>query len=247
MVEDAAQAHGATFGGRRAGTMGDAGCFSFYPGKNLGAFGDGGAIVTNDAELASKVRAWRSWGATKKYHHELKGGNSRLDALQAAVLTAKLSRLDEWNARRRIVAAKYSELLSGTGDLVLPDMGRSEESVWHLYVVQTSRRDELHAWLNERGVAAGMHYPVPLPLMPAYRELATQAESVPCAVRLASRVLSLPIFPELRERSVVAVCALIATFFREAEGGAEKQPAVASLGEHRPALGVGPSVEEPKA
>jgi dTDP-4-amino-4,6-dideoxygalactose transaminase len=157
VVEDTAQAHGAYYKGRRAGSMGIAGCFSFYPGKNLGAFGDGGAVCTNNKDLADKIKFWQNWGAVKKYHHELKGGNSRLDAIQAAVLGVKLKYLDENNSLRRNLADRYTARLSKEcPEVKVPSCASDVVHVWHLYVVQVPRRDDLLAFLHKNGVMAGL-------------------------------------------------------------------------------------------
>ncbi|MBZ0251701.1 MAG: DegT/DnrJ/EryC1/StrS family aminotransferase, partial [Candidatus Methylomirabilis sp.] len=183
VVEDACQAHGAVYKGRRAGTMGDAGCFSFYPGKNLGAYGDGGAVVTNSDGLADELLYWRNWGSRVKYHHEVKGLNSRLDTLQAAVLGVKLRRLDAWNGLRRRWAGLYGERLAGVGDLKLPETPSDGEHVWHLYVVETDARDALLASLHEQGVGAGIHYPIPIHELGAYKELGLSPGDLPVASR----------------------------------------------------------------
>merc|ERR1719428_1554437 len=158
VIEDASQAHGALYKGKRAGSMGDVGCFSLYPGKNLGAYGDAGVLVTDNEELCTKITWWRSWGAMKKYHHELKGGNSRLDTIQAAVCDVKLKYLDGWNAKRRKIADDYTEKLQGVGDLVTPKTPPETTPVWHQYVVRTEKRDALLKVLNDSGIGAGIHY-----------------------------------------------------------------------------------------
>ncbi len=198
VIEDAAQAHGATYKGRRCGSIGDLGCFSFYPGKNLGAYGDGGAVVTRDAALAEKIRHLRNWGQKAKYVHTEKGYNSRLDTVQAAVLRVKLRRLAEWNDLRRRAAARYCDLLAGTG-LTLPNVASWASPVWHLFVVQTDDRPRLQQALDAANVVHGIHYPVPIHLQEAYRDLRYGPGSFPVAESLATRVLSLPMFPEIRE------------------------------------------------
>lgn len=202
VVEDAAQAHGARHRGRRCGSFGRAAAFSFYPAKNLGAFGDGGAVTTQDAALAARVAALRNYGSTEKYRHEEAGENSRLDALQAVVLSAKLRRLDAWNARRRAIAARYSEALAGVGDLVLPAPAPATEPVWHQYVVRTGRRDALLAALRARGVGCGIHYPIPIHLQPAYAGAGWAEGDFPVAERCSREVLSLPMYPELDDAQV---------------------------------------------
>ena len=222
VVEDTAQAHGAFYKGRRAGSIGNAGCFSFYPGKNLGAFGDGGCICTNDDEIARKVVEWRSWGAKKKYVHDVKGGNSRLDSIQAAVLSVKLLYLDEWNQARRHAAAHYITLLQDMcakfpqAELVLPQCAGDDETrhVWHLFCVQVNRRDELLKHLNQNGVGAGVHYPVPIHELGAYsKETKEYEESLVECKAAAPRLLSLPMFPEITAVQISRVCDLIENFF----------------------------------
>lgn len=193
VIEDAAQAHGARYKGRRAGSLGDAAAFSFYPGKNLGALGDAGAITTDDDELAERVRMLRNYGSRRKYHHDLPGLNSRLDSLQAAVLRIKLTRLDEYNDRRRAVAAQYLGDLRGPLDL--PVVPESCEPVWHLFVVRHANRDTLQSRLAEAGVETIIHYPIPPHRTGAYRAMA--GAELPVADRLADEVLSLPIGPHL--------------------------------------------------
>jgi dTDP-4-amino-4,6-dideoxygalactose transaminase len=196
VIEDAAQAHGARYRGRRCGSLGDAAGFSFYPGKNLGALGDGGAITTNDNDLAERVRMLRNYGSSKKYVNEVAGFNSRLDELQAALLRVKLARLDEWNDRRRVVAAAYYKELAGTG-LALPFVPDWVEPVWHLYVVCCQDRDAVTARLDRSGIGWLIHYPVPPHLQGAYRNLGYRAGDFPVAERMTREVLSLPMGPHL--------------------------------------------------
>ena len=170
IIEDAAQAHGARYAGERAGTVGTMGCFSFFPGENLGAYGDAGMVTTDDPALKAKLEALRAYGAPKKYHHPMIGYNSRLDTLQAAVLLAKLPHLEAWNEARRAVARKYNALLAGVGDLTLPELPPADEHVFHLYVVRTCARDKLLACLHDAGIAAGIHYPTPVHLHGAYAD-----------------------------------------------------------------------------
>jgi dTDP-4-amino-4,6-dideoxygalactose transaminase len=193
IVEDACQAHGASREGVRAGT-GAAAAFSFYPGKNLGAMGDAGALVTEDTELADVVRALREHGQGKKYEHNRIGWTARLDTIQAAFLLRKLPLLDSWNEQRRVAADLYSEGLEGIGDIVLPD-GRDRGQVWHLYVIRTGDRDGLATHLAEHGIATGRHYPEPPHLSRAYESLGFASGSFPVAERLSQEVLSLPMFP----------------------------------------------------
>src|SRR5260221_7214589 len=195
LIEDAAQAHGAERAGRRAGTLGDAAAFSFYPAKNLGALGDAGAVVTNDATVAGRIRLLRNYGSAAKYRHDTKGVNSRMDPLQAAFLAVKLAHLDEWNARRRRVAQIYLDGLKEVADVSLPTTFEGIFSAWHLFVVRHPRRDEFAARLRRAGIDTIVHYPIPPHLSPAYRELGYAAGSLPVAETLARAVLSLPIGP----------------------------------------------------
>lgn len=208
VIEDACQAHGARYKGQRVGSLGDAAAFSFYPAKNLGAYGDGGMVVTNDAEVAGQIRILRDYGQTTKYHHALLGFNHRLDTLQAAVLRVKLRRLDDWNAARRRLAARYDDLLRSL-PVTSPAQAPYGESVYHLYVVQAQDRDGLRRFLGEHGVATGMHYPIPVHLQPAYRGLDHRPGDFPVTEHLAGRILSLPIYPELSERAISHVAALV--------------------------------------
>ncbi|HKS28035.1 MAG TPA: DegT/DnrJ/EryC1/StrS family aminotransferase, partial [Pyrinomonadaceae bacterium] len=204
VIEDAAQAHGALYKGRPVGTSGRAATFSFYPGKNLGAYGEGGAVVTNDEAVARRVRLLRDHGSERKYHHEIIGYNFRLEGIQGAVLSVKLRHLDRWNELRREHAARYNSLLEGAG-LVLPKEMSYSRHVYHLYVVQAEGRDALQANLTERGVQTGIHYPVPIHLQPAYAFLGHTRGSFPETERQAERVLSLPMFPELTDEQINTV------------------------------------------
>ena len=214
IVEDAAQAHGARRDGRAAGATGLVGAFSFYPGKNLGAMGDAGALVTDSAPLADKVRALREHGQTAKYKHELEGWTARLDTIQALVLLRKLPLLDGWNEERRMAAAWYTDALADVGDIRTPAVPDGSEPVWHLFVVRTRRREELADFLRSRGVGTGVHYPEPPHLMPPYSHLGYRRGSFPVAEELAQEVLSLPMFPGISEEQVTAVVDSIAAFFR---------------------------------
>jgi dTDP-4-amino-4,6-dideoxygalactose transaminase len=214
IIEDAAQAHGARRDGRPAGVTGLAGAFSFYPGKNLGAMGDAGALVTDSAALAEKTRALREHGQTAKYKHELEGWTARLDTIQALVLLRKLPMLDGWNEERRAAAAWYGEALAGVGDIRVPAVPDGSEPVWHLFVVRTRRREELAEFLRSRGIGTGVHYPEPPHLMPPYAHLGYSRGSFPVAEELAEEVLSLPMFPGIGEEQVAAVVDSIAAFFR---------------------------------
>jgi dTDP-4-amino-4,6-dideoxygalactose transaminase len=205
IIEDAAQAHGATWRNRRAGALGCAGCFSFYPGKNLGAFGDAGAVVTSDPDLAARIRCIRDHGRAPGSHHrhELIGMNSRLDALQAAVLTAKLARLDAWTDARRSLAAKYRAALAG-GPVRLLDELPSARGVYHLAVVRVRRRESVRQRLTKMGIQTGIHYPAPCHRQTPYRRYA--AAPLPVAEQAADEVLSLPIFPHMTDAQVDRVC-----------------------------------------
>jgi dTDP-4-amino-4,6-dideoxygalactose transaminase len=197
IVEDAAQAQGAKRNGRGAGTFGVAAGTSFYPGKNLGAYGDGGAVTTSSDEIAAKVRALRNYGSEVKYHHPETGFNSRLDTLQAVVLLAKLKRLAAWNEARRAAARRYDELLAGVPGIVLPRTAEGNEHIWHLYVVRVPRRDEVLKKLNADGIGAGIHYPVPVHLQGAFKHLGHKPGDFPIAERTSSEILSLPMFGEI--------------------------------------------------
>jgi dTDP-4-amino-4,6-dideoxygalactose transaminase len=206
VIGDAAQAHGASYHDRPIGALGDAACFSFYPGKNLGAYGDAGAVVTNDAEIAQRVAMRRDHGRTKKYEHEIEGRNSRLDGLQAAVLSVKLRHLETWTRLRRDHAAHYDETLRGVTGLELPPVVERARSVYHLYVVRTAHRDLVHAYLREHGVGAGIHYPVPLHLQPAYARLGHRRGDFPVAETHCARCLSIPMYAELAAEQIDTVC-----------------------------------------
>jgi dTDP-4-amino-4,6-dideoxygalactose transaminase len=217
VVEDACQAHGATRDGLGAGSVGAAGAFSFYPGKNLGAFGDAGALVSNDSDLAGRVRALREHGQRAKYVHELEGYTARLDSLQALVLSQKLQWLATWNAERALAAEFYNERLTGVGDLRLPPVPTGSTPVWHLYVVRTAERERLAAFLADQGIGTGRHYPVPVHLAPAYASLGYSEGSFPIAEGLARDLLSLPLFPGITTEQLEAVVAAVGSFF--ARGG----------------------------
>ena len=208
LIEDAAQAHGARCRGQRIGAHGDAVCWSFYPGKNLGAMGDAGAVTTNDPEIADRVRLLGNYGSRKKYVNEAQGLNSRLDPLQAAILRVKLACLDEWTARRKRIAAAYTEHLSKTS-LVLPSVPDWADPVWHLYVVRSPDRDNLQQHLAEADIATLIHYPIPPHLQNAYKDLGLAPDSLPLARRLANEVLSLPIGPHLEATAPKRVKAAI--------------------------------------
>ncbi len=204
VIEDAAQAHGARYKGRRVGSLGDAAGFSFYPGKNLGAVGDGGAVTTNDAELAEKVRVLCNYGSKVKYHNEVKGFNSRLDELQAAFLREKLKVLDIWNARRKQTAAEYLKCLDGL-KLGLPHVPEWADPVWHLFVVRSPQREALQSHLASQGVSTMIHYPIPPHMQPAYSELNIKQGCLPIAEAIHREVLSLPIGPHASAEGINAV------------------------------------------
>ena len=209
VIEDACQAHGAEYRGRPVGTFGDAAGFSFYPGKNLGAYGDGGAITTNDDTLAIRLRALRDYGQSVKYHHEFKGFNSRLDTVQAAILRVKLKRLAAWNDARRRAAAAYAAGLKSIG-IEPPREVSHGKHVWHLYVIQVADRARVMQRLADAGVASSIHYPVPVHLQKAYAELGYRRGSLPVAEAAADRILSLPMFPELTQEQVSEVVGTLA-------------------------------------
>lgn len=214
IVEDAAQAHGAMDAdGRRAGAFGVAGCFSFHPSKNLGAFGDAGLVTTDDAAIAHALTELRNLGKATKYEVRHVAPNTKLDTLQAAVLRIKLRRLDEWNARRRALAARYRNALSGVGDLRLPTDPGGEAHVYHLFVARTSHRDELRAFLKENGVNAGVHYPIPPHRQPLGVDLGYAPGSLPVTEAAAREVISLPIAPELTDAEIGSVCERVRAFF----------------------------------
>jgi len=197
VIEDACQAHGATYKGKKAGSMALAGCFSFYPGKNLGAFGEGGAMVTGDEALADRVRKLRDHGQSRKYYHDMEGYNGRLDAIQAGVLRIKLKRLAEWNRSRHVNAQIYDQLLADLPGVETTREADSTTSAYHLYVIRVDDRDGLQQFLSEKGVATGLHYPMPLHLQKAYAHMGHKKGDFPATEKVADRLLSLPMFPEL--------------------------------------------------
>ncbi len=211
VVEDAAQAHGAKIGGRRVGSLGRIGCFSFYPGKNLGGYGEGGALVTNDPAIAETARMLRDHAQQERYRHETIGYNYRMDGFQGAVLDVKLRRLDEWNAARRRHASSYRRRLADISSLTLPAEAPDTESAWHLFVIESDRRDLLSRRLSARHIDTGLHYPVPVHLQPAYAHLGLRPGSFPASERLANRCLSLPMYAELTEQQIETVCSAVET------------------------------------
>jgi dTDP-4-amino-4,6-dideoxygalactose transaminase len=212
VIEDAAQAHGARYGGKAAGALGDAAGWSFYPGKNLGAMGDAGAVTTNDEAIADRVRVLRNYGSRTKYFNEVKGYNSRLDPLQAAFLRVKLRHLDDWNARRAIVARTYSKALAGARDLALPEVGTGIEPAWHIYAVLHPRRDELQRHLAAEGIGTLIHYPVPPHLSEAYAGAGYKQGDYPLAESLAQTVLSLPVGPHMTTEQIEQVIEAVRQF-----------------------------------
>ena len=213
LIEDAAQAHGAKYKGRRTGSLGDAAAFSFYPTKNLGAIGDGGAVTTNDLALADRIRALRNYGSREKYLNELPGFNSRLDELQAALLRVKLSKLDQWNSRRAEIVQHYARKLAAVRQVVLPHVTSMSEPVWHLFVVRSRSRDALQRHLQAEGIGSLIHYPIPPHRSGAYAKLAIPQHEFPITEALAGELLSLPIWSQMTVKSVEAVSQVVADFF----------------------------------
>lgn len=207
VIEDACQAHGATYKGKPVGSLGHAAAFSFYPGKNLGAYGDAGAVVTSDTKVAESLKMLRNYGSAQKYHHEMRGFNRRLDTLQAAVLRVKLPYLEAWSVARRRQAKLYSELLEDS--VLVPTEADYARSVYHLYVVRVKNREELQANLQAQGVSTGIHYPIPVHLQPAYQDLGYQQGNFPITERYAKEILSLPMYPELTSSLVRHVAGAI--------------------------------------
>lgn len=197
VIEDAAQAHGAEYKGRRAGSIGDLGCFSFYPGKNLGAYGEGGAVTTNNASFDKAVRILRDWGAEKRYHHDLKGFNYRMEGIQGAVLGVKMKYIEEWTEKRRTAAKEYRRLLSSHPAIRLPVEGGDRRHVQHVFALFVANRDKVLKKLNDAGIGAGIHYPIPVHLQECFIELEYKAGDFPNAEKIGAEELSLPIFPEI--------------------------------------------------
>ncbi|MDX9906525.1 MAG: DegT/DnrJ/EryC1/StrS family aminotransferase [Bacteroidales bacterium] len=214
VIEDACQAHDAEYKTKKAGTMGAAGCFSFYPGKNLGAFGEAGAVTTDDDRLAAAIRMFRDHGQAKKYHHSIIGWNCRMDGIQGAVLAVKLKHLRTWTEGRRKNAALYTSLLRNLDELALPVEADFARHVYHIYAIRTERRDALLNFLQGRGIGCGIHYPVPIHLQEAYRHMGHKSGDFPIAEKLAATTLSLPMFPELTEEQITYVADAIHKFFR---------------------------------
>jgi dTDP-4-amino-4,6-dideoxygalactose transaminase len=213
VVEDNAQAHGATFNGRMTGNWGHINATSFYPGKNLGAFGDAGGITTNDAQLADKAKVLRNYGSHKKYYNETIGFNMRLDECQAAFLNLKLKYINEWTYQRQQVAAWYNEALAGVGDLILPKVANGATHVYHLYVIRTAERNKLQEYLTANNIGTLIHYPVPPHLQDAYQHLQYKKGDFPLAEEIAETCLSLPVWPGMEQKHVESVCGCIVKFF----------------------------------
>lgn len=216
VIEDACQAHGAEYKGRRAGSLGDAAAFSFYYSKNLGAYGEGGFVATNDSEVARKVRMIRDHGSERRYYHDMIGLNGRLDEIQAVVLRAKLPHLNGWNESRRSNAALYKELLQGSA-VVTPTESAYNRHIYHLYVLRAPKRDELQAWLKNQGIFTGIHYPVPIHLQPAMKSLGYKVGDLPITEQAVTEILSLPMFAELTDEEVKTVVDAVKGFY--ASGG----------------------------
>lgn len=215
LIEDCAQSHFTKFNGQNVGTFGIASTFSFYPGKNLGAYGDAGCILTNDDELAEKCRMYANHGALKKHHHQIEGINSRLDGLQASILSAKLPHLQNWNSSRFKNAVLYNELLKGISSIQLPVVRENTTHTFHLYVIRAEKRNELQEYLNTMGVETAIHYPTPLPLLNAYKYLGKSSADFPVASDYMNKILSLPMYPELSKESIEYIVNCIIKFYQK--------------------------------
>jgi len=216
VVEDSAQAHGARYKNKRAGSIGNIAAFSFYPGKNLGAYGEGGAVITSDPKLDKAVRILRDHGSEKKYYYDTLGYNARLEGIQGAVLNVKLKHLDKWNKERRRVALTYNEYLKDA-PVKVPSLHEDHEQVFHVYVIESEKRDELQTYLKENSVPSIIHYPVPVHLQKAYEHLDYRAGDFPVTEKLCDEVMSLPIYPEMKEEQIAYVAGTIKKFFNEAK------------------------------
>lgn len=214
LIEDCAQAHFAEYDGQKVGTFGVAGTFSFFPGKNLGAYGDAGAIITNDDDFAMKARMYANHGALIKHKHEIEGINSRLDGMQAAILSVKLKHISEWNNKRLQNAILYNKLLSGVDGIAIPQIRENVKHVFHLYVIRVADREALQKHLAEKGISTGIHYPTPLPLLPAYKYLNHMPSDFPIASDYMDKILSLPMFPELTEEMIACVAGEVRLFVK---------------------------------
>ena len=215
LIEDCAQSHFSELNGRRAGLAGIAGSFSFYPGKNLGAYGDAGCIITNDDQLAEKCRMFANHGALKKHQHQLEGINSRMDGIQAAILSAKLPHILKWTEQRIANAALYQKHLSGISEIVLPNIRSNSKHTFHLYVIRAKDRDDLMDYLKKNEIETAIHYPTPLPLLPAYNYLGKTNIDFPVSDKLAKEILSLPMYPELNEEKIVYIANSIKAFYKK--------------------------------
>ena len=224
VIEDACQAHGAEYDGKRAGSLADMGCFSFYPGKNLGAYGEGGMVTTNNPEFARTIRMLRDWGAEKKYHHVLKGYNMRLEGMQGAILRVKLKYLDQWTAARRTAADRYGKLLGQAG-IAAPVAKANVRHVYHIYAIRTANRAQLMEALQAKGVSTGIHYPFPVHTLEAYADLGYKQGDFPHSEKAAAEELSLPMYPELQADAQEQVVATLAELYPQANGAAK--PALA--------------------
>jgi dTDP-4-amino-4,6-dideoxygalactose transaminase len=213
LVEDAAQAHLAEYNGKKVGGIGISAAFSFYPGKNLGAYGEAGALTTNDNEIARKARMFRDQGQSEKYHHDSYGHNYRMEAIQGAVLGVKLKYLPQWTAQRRAVAGKYRQLLGDLEQVSLPKEMPYAKHVYHLFVIRARRRDDLKAFLEQKGIGTGLHYPIPLHLQKAFQHLGYKKGDFPVAEKAADEILSLPMYPELTDQQIEYVCDSIREFY----------------------------------
>ncbi len=214
VVEDACQSHGAKFKKQTVGSIGEIGAFSFYPGKNLGAYGDGGMLTTNNQKIAQMISQMRNYGQTTKYHHQYLAWNSRLDTIQAAVLLIKLKYLDKWNKARQKIALMYNKLLTDL-PIITPDIPSDSDHVFHLYIIRTPKRDQLSVYLNKKGISTGLHYPIPIHLQAAYQDLGYKKGDFPIAEKLAAEILSLPIYPELNNSQVEYIAKTIKDFFKK--------------------------------
>lgn len=214
LVEDCAQAHFAEWNGRKVGTFGDAGTFSFFPGKNLGAYGDAGAIITNDDSLADKMRMFANHGALKKHFHEIEGINSRLDGIQASILSVKLNHILDWSSARLTSALRYNKALNAIEDITIPQIHPNVKHVFHLYVIRAKNRADLQAYLKDRGISTGIHYPTPLPFLKAYNYLGYSEIDFPISAKYQHEILSLPMFPEMTQEQINYISNTIADFYK---------------------------------
>ena len=213
LIEDCAQAHFAEWKGQKVGTMGVAGTFSFFPGKNLGAYGDAGAIISNNDEFAQKARMFANHGSLIKHKHEFEGINSRMDGIQAAILSVKLPYINDWNQKRLQNALLYNELLADVEDIKIPKIRPNASHIFHLYVIRTQQRNELQTHLKDRGISSGIHYPTPLPFLKAYDYLGYKPEDFPVAYSYKDKIISLPMYPELTKEQISYICNYITGFF----------------------------------